>query len=146
MKENQINTQNENTAICSGGKSYTYSYPEGLGNDYSQYCFSRLPCGICTRTNQMCPLVSNSQPSSPFIYCNSFSNSVSSNNKDDIKATCSMTITEKDVLEQVQYDVIQNLGKEIFQKVLEIFDLNLTKEEIKQNIENLAEVYIGERL
>ena len=48
------------------------------------------------------------------------------------------------LIEQAQYDVIQNLGKEIFQKVLGLFDLNLTKEEIKQNIENLAEVYIGE--
>ena len=50
------------------------------------------------------------------------------------------------LIEQAQYEVIQNLGKEIFQKVLGIFDLNLTKEEIKQNIENLAEVYIGEGL
>ena len=50
------------------------------------------------------------------------------------------------LIEQAQYDVIQNLGKEIFQKVLGLFDLNLTKEEIKQNVENLAEMYTGERL
>ena len=49
------------------------------------------------------------------------------------------------LIERAQYDVIQNLGKEIFQKVLGLFELNLTKEEIKQNIENLAEVYVGER-
>ena len=24
--------------------------------DYTQYCLYRLPCGICTRTNQTCPL------------------------------------------------------------------------------------------
>ena len=28
-----------------------------------QYCFNRLPCGICTRTNMMCPMgPSNSNP------------------------------------------------------------------------------------
>jgi len=31
-------------------------------NDYfdTNNCFNRLPCGICTRTNEMCPFVSNS--------------------------------------------------------------------------------------
>ena len=24
--------------------------------DYRQYCWYRLPCGICTRTNTLCPL------------------------------------------------------------------------------------------
>ena len=24
--------------------------------NYQQYCMYRLPCGICTRTNSMCPL------------------------------------------------------------------------------------------
>lgn len=24
-----------------------------------QYCQYRLPCGICTRTNSMCPLITN---------------------------------------------------------------------------------------
>ena len=32
------------------------AYPD---NNYSQYCFNRLPCGICTITQQMCPLVGN---------------------------------------------------------------------------------------
>ena len=26
---------------------------------YGQYCFSRLPCSVCMKTNQLCPLVSN---------------------------------------------------------------------------------------
>lgn len=25
-------------------------------NNYTNYCFYRLPCGICQRTNSMCPL------------------------------------------------------------------------------------------
>ena len=25
-------------------------------NNYINYCFYRLPCGICQRTNSMCPL------------------------------------------------------------------------------------------
>lgn len=29
-------------------------------NNYNQYCFNRLPCGVCTRTNQMCPFAGNS--------------------------------------------------------------------------------------
>lgn len=24
--------------------------------NYGEYCVYRLPCGICTRTNQICPL------------------------------------------------------------------------------------------
>lgn len=27
--------------------------------NYSEYCFDRLPCGVCRLTNQMCPMVSN---------------------------------------------------------------------------------------
>lgn len=29
-------------------------------SDYTQYCFNRIPCGICQRTGNICPLVSNS--------------------------------------------------------------------------------------
>ena len=29
------------------------------GYGYQQYCYNRLPCGICTRTNSMCPLNTN---------------------------------------------------------------------------------------
>ena len=25
-------------------------------NNYTNYCFYRLPCGICQRTNSICPL------------------------------------------------------------------------------------------
>ena len=46
--------------------SKTYTIPDGstLGSigdipNYSQYCFYRLPCGICTRTNEFCPLNCN---------------------------------------------------------------------------------------
>ena len=60
------------------GKSYTTNYP--FENNYGEYCFNRLPCGICTRTNQMCPLVSKPQPSSPFIYCNGLSTNDTTSN------------------------------------------------------------------
>lgn len=46
--------------------SSTYTIPDGstLGSigdspNYSQYCLYRLPCGICTRTNNICPLNCN---------------------------------------------------------------------------------------
>jgi len=72
MDINELNKIPGLTTSTSGtgtdDKSYTTCYPQG--ESYGQYCFNRLPCGICTRTNQMCPLVSNSQPSTPFIYCN----------------------------------------------------------------------------
>ena len=28
-------------------------------DNYTNYCFNRLPCGICTITQKMCPLVGN---------------------------------------------------------------------------------------
>lgn len=28
----------------------------------SSYCWYRLPCGICTRTNQMCPMGASNTP------------------------------------------------------------------------------------
>ena len=89
VNSNQVNTQKESMTTGTNGTSYTYTTNYPLENNYGQYCFNRLPCGICTRTNQMCPLVSNSQPSSPFIYCDSLpTNNTSSNIKDDdIKVT-----------------------------------------------------------
>ena len=36
-------------------KSYSLN-----NSNYSQFCFNRLPCGICMRTNQMCPFAGNS--------------------------------------------------------------------------------------
>lgn len=38
--------------------------------DYDQYCFNRLPCGICQRTNQICPLAGNSNFGNIEITCN----------------------------------------------------------------------------
>ena len=38
-----------------GSSNETFNF-----NNYGQYCFNRLPCGICTRTNQMCPFAGNS--------------------------------------------------------------------------------------
>ena len=29
------------------------------GENYSQFCFNRLPCGLCRLTNTMCPMQSN---------------------------------------------------------------------------------------
>lgn len=29
--------------------------------NYHEYCWYRLPCGICTRTNEFCPLSGNSK-------------------------------------------------------------------------------------
>ena len=38
---------------------------------FGQYCFNRLPCGICTRTNMMCPIAGNTYPypEVPIITC-----------------------------------------------------------------------------
>lgn len=35
--------------------------------NYGQYCFNRMPCGICTRTNMMCPLGGNAAPNQPIV-------------------------------------------------------------------------------
>ena len=42
----------KDTITGEGSKNYSF-------NNYNQYCLHRLPCGICTRTNQMCPIVGN---------------------------------------------------------------------------------------
>lgn len=41
----------ENYTVNSGKFDTT-----GLINYNNNYCFNRLPCGICTRTNSFCPL------------------------------------------------------------------------------------------
>lgn len=49
----------------STSKTYTISGSTigSIGDfpNYSQYCFYRLPCGICTRTNEFCPFNCNGQ-------------------------------------------------------------------------------------
>ena len=43
------------SAVVYGGQGGNTS----TDNNYSQYCFNRLPCGICTITQHLCPLVGN---------------------------------------------------------------------------------------
>ena len=43
----------------------TNSYTLGT-NSYASNCYYRLPCGICTRTNSMCPLY----PQTITVTCN----------------------------------------------------------------------------
>lgn len=58
--DNFCNTEGAENVIkesITGEASKSYS----LNNsNYGQFCFNRLPCGICTRTNQMCPFAGNS--------------------------------------------------------------------------------------
>jgi len=44
---------NKETGTASGGFAPTGTSAEP---NYYEYCWYRLPCGICTRTNSMCPL------------------------------------------------------------------------------------------
>lgn len=30
-----------------------------MTENYTEFCFNRLPCGLCRLTNQFCPLASN---------------------------------------------------------------------------------------
>lgn len=30
-----------------------------MTENYAEFCFNRLPCGLCKLTNQFCPLVNN---------------------------------------------------------------------------------------
>ena len=30
-----------------------------MTENYAEFCFNRLPCGLCRLTNQFCPVVSN---------------------------------------------------------------------------------------
>ena len=48
--ETYKNTVNYNTST---GTVYT---TKNEYNDYSAYCWNRLPCGVCKLTNSMCPL------------------------------------------------------------------------------------------
>lgn len=38
-----------------------------ISADYSTYCAYRLPCGICTRTNSVCPLMQTFTSAKPPI-------------------------------------------------------------------------------
>ena len=70
MKELKNENTNKSDNFCNtAGASNTVKEPitgkesknYSLNNsNYSQFCFNRLPCGICTRTNQMCPFAGNS--------------------------------------------------------------------------------------
>ena len=40
----------------------TTGAPTANSTTYSQYCSFRLPCGVCTRTNSICPLASGWTP------------------------------------------------------------------------------------
>ena len=52
------NTEGAESAVkqpmTAGSSNETFNF-----NNYNQCCFNRLPCGICTRTNQMCPFAGN---------------------------------------------------------------------------------------
>ena len=56
MGENDL----QKVEACTSTSS-TYTIPNSTIGDlnYSQYCLYRLPCGICTRTNSICPLSGN---------------------------------------------------------------------------------------
>lgn len=45
--------------ITGESSSKTINQIGDFGENYAQYCFDRLPCGICRKTGEMCPLRSN---------------------------------------------------------------------------------------
>lgn len=49
-----INSNEVNGTTTTAGMSYTVNP--------GQYCWERLPCGICIRTNQMCPIAGGNYP------------------------------------------------------------------------------------
>ena len=68
-----MNDTNNTTAINSNevNGTTTTAVPSSC-TTYGNYCWNRLPCGICTRTNQICPLGGNLNPypysSNPYPY------------------------------------------------------------------------------
>lgn len=50
-------------------------------NNYTNYCFYRLPCGICQRTNSMCPLGSGTWTPTWEVTCSTTSTSPDSEKK-----------------------------------------------------------------
>lgn len=56
------NDPHKTEACTSTSSTYTIKSSSTIGDfiNYSQCCFYRLPCGICTRTNSFCPLGGNS--------------------------------------------------------------------------------------
>lgn len=70
LEKNSQNPQIVTDIFGEGGKTMTepsITGPESgksintscYYQNYGQYCFNRLPCGICTRTNSYCPLGGN---------------------------------------------------------------------------------------
>ena len=43
-------------------KSNTINTTQTIHQNYNEYCFNRLPCGLCRLTDKMCPVVSNGTP------------------------------------------------------------------------------------
>lgn len=68
MSNEYTNKAKPNSFCNADGAENVVRQPETAGssnetfnfNNYGQYCFNRLPCGVCTRTNQMCPFSGNS--------------------------------------------------------------------------------------
>jgi len=55
-----IGTNDPHKVEACTSTSSTYTI-KSTANDlnYGSYCFYRLPCGVCTRTNSICPLSCN---------------------------------------------------------------------------------------
>ena len=70
--------------------------PTCTGIDYTQYCVYRLPCGICTRTNQICPL--NYGSNQPIItWTSDFTTSCSSSESLETTYISNKKISEDDI-------------------------------------------------
>ena len=54
-----VDTSDPNVVKQSVTGANTSCYGTG---GFGQYCFNRLPCGICMRTNSMCPIGGNAYP------------------------------------------------------------------------------------
>lgn len=55
--------------------------------NYGQYCFNRLPCGLCRLTDKMCPLQTNDTNRINYVTCTegSFGCSVQTTNETEKK-------------------------------------------------------------
>lgn len=65
MEKEYTNTNKTDNFCNTDGAFQSESKTYSCGSDYSQYCFNRLPCGICTRTGGMCPLGGSNMPLTP---------------------------------------------------------------------------------
>ena len=61
MKDMNSNTTKDYD--CTSGYTYVGDIPSNIGTGYGQYnyqnCPWRLPCGICQRSNSICPMQTN---------------------------------------------------------------------------------------